>query len=173
MVAQSKPRRKPPCATRTSIFIVTPLPDDTRPPGQISPDHVALLPKNRPGTAPGRHAIETGRTRHRFRRCFRIRHHPDTSVLLHARERSRHCLAAGLALPMHDRETSTCGTLPHCGISITWLTIHGRAVAPGTGHHPGRHSASRISDDLRSVGHVASGRYPAGHRRMSQAPARA
>ena len=49
-----KPRRRPPCATRTSIFIVTPLPDDTCPPGQISPDHVALLPKNRPGTITNR-----------------------------------------------------------------------------------------------------------------------
>ena len=71
-----------------------------------------------------------------------------------------------------SRRTSTCGTLPHCGISITWPTIRARAE-PGTGHHPGRHSASRISAGLRPIGHVASGCYPARHHRTSQAPARA
>ena len=42
------------------------------------------------------------------------------------------------------------------------INYHTRPTKPGTGHHPGSHSDSRVILDLHSNGHVASRSYPAG-----------
>lgn len=87
------------------------------------------------------------KTRPRFRRRLRVRHHPDTRT--------------SLPLPCSTlaqlASAPTRGTLPDCGISIT------RPTKPGTGHHSGRRSPSQVSDALRPIGHVARGFHPPGH----------
>jgi hypothetical protein len=96
--------------------------------------------------SPDRHASEMGKTRPRFRRRFRARHHPGTRT--------------SLPLPCSTlarlASAPTCGTLPDCGISNT------RPTRPGTGYHSGRRSPSQVSDALRPIGHVARRYHPPG-----------
>jgi hypothetical protein len=111
-----------------------------------------LLPRQRkrPGQTASSRPTDTPlrwvKTRPRFRRRLRARHHP--------------CTRTSLPLPcsMLARLASapTCGTLPDCGISNT------RPTRPGTGYHSGRRSPSQVSDALRPIGHVARRCHPPG-----------
>lgn len=107
---------------RTTAFVVAPLLHDTRSPEWISRNHVAISSKNRPGTAPepARHRDGIIKTRRRFRRRFRVRHHPGTwaieqallAYLGHANEPPLPCSGHGpapldgLLLAAHSHTTA-------------------------------------------------------------------
>jgi hypothetical protein len=105
-------------------------------------------------------AVETGNTRHRFRRrpCpegHRARHHPS------ARERAPDCLASR---PPGQSPGSRQGI---GRLLLAALSRTAAFQAPGRprqapGDHPGRRSPSQVSRGLRPAGHVARGRYPSG-----------
>ena len=82
----------------------------------------------------------------------RAQHH------LVARTQRPHCLAGPLPAPA----APTQATLPHYGVSTTWLTV-ARHRLPAGGH-----SGSQVRNSLRHTVHVTSGCYPAG--RLSYVP---